>query len=142
MANTLGLWSGPVVLSAANFAPPGAPIAAAGDIHGFLNAFTVGNDGALYTKWDATPLWSGPTALTATAFAQPGSNLAAVRFKNSQWLNVVLVDNTGTIEMLTNPGLAWQGPTAMGRAGMFNAGASVAEALQGTNQVHVPSQAE
>ena len=42
----------------------------------------VGNNGAVYTKWDATPLWAGPTALTAAGAAPVAGHLSAANFNN------------------------------------------------------------
>jgi hypothetical protein len=135
MAFNSGAWSGPYSLTAANFTPPGAPVAAALDVHGYMNVFTIGSDGALYTKWDATPLWSGPTALTAAGFAQPGGQVSAATVSGSS-LNAFVVDNSGTVDVLSNGGLSWQGPTAISGAGVALPGAGTSAALVGS-QLHL-----
>jgi hypothetical protein len=135
MAYTAGVWSGPYPLTLGNFAPPGAPIATAADVHGFLNVLTVGNDGALATKWDCTPLWCGTSALTGTGFAPPGAAVSAVNF-NNQSLNVFVVDANGALDVLTNPGLGWQGPNAIA-ANIAQPGAAMDVSVESSTQLDV-----
>ena len=126
-------WTGPHVLTATNFAPPGAPLAGALDVHGYYNIMTIGNDGKLYTDWDVTAQWSGATALTG-AVAPPGGGLAAINAANVA-LEAYFVDNTGTINWLSNTGVSWTAPAAIGAAGVAEPGGGVSVAIENGNQV-------
>lgn len=100
---------------------------AALEVRGFMNVMAVGNDGALYRKWDAMPLWSGPTALTATGYAPPDGNLSAANFHTA--LDTFLVVNNGGLDLLTNTGFGWAAATVIA-ATLAEPGAEVSGALQ------------
>jgi hypothetical protein len=137
MAYNSGAWTGPWILTGTDFAPPGAPLATANDVYGYLNVFAVANDGALYTTWECTPpyYWCGTTPLTATGFAPPAGNVAAANFSN-QSMNAFLVDNAGTLQVLSDPGPAWSAPTAIATK-LADPGSVVSAALESASQLDV-----
>ena len=77
------------------------------------------------------PLWSGPTALTATGIAPPGSNVSAINVNNTS-LDAFIVDQTGTINALSNTGLSWVGPSPISSAQVAIPGASTSPLLNGS----------
>jgi hypothetical protein len=128
-------WSGPTSLTVSGFAPPGAPVTAALDVNGFMNVMTVGNDGAIYTKWDLTPLWTGPTALTTAGFAPLGADVEAINFSKKS-LDAFVVDTTGAVEVLANPGTGWT-TSAISAPSVATPGGVTSPALEGTGQLDV-----
>jgi len=74
-------WEKPKDVSAANFAPPGAGVAAVEERPDLICAFVVGLDGALYAfrrrRQDRNS--SGPIRLTQPDFAGPGASVSAAK---------------------------------------------------------------
>lgn len=96
--------NGPVAITPVNFVPPGAPIAVAKQNANQLDAFFVGNDGAVYVTWEdnngrwteGAPGHQGPVRITPAGLAPKGACVAAA-FQTDQQLNVFVVGNDGAI---------------------------------------------
>ena len=121
--NGRGSWQGPHAISAVNFAPPGAPVAAGQrlgvsnqtdvfvvDKTGQLSVFSVTGNGA----------WTGPQKIGPAGFASPGAALAASpQFGATGQTDVFLVNQTGTnapgwpVVCWSNNGAGWNGPKAL-----------------------------
>lgn len=124
------------VLSALNFAPPGGGIASVFyPPNNQLEAFLVGNDGAVYVVWKAqNGLWNLPVRLTATGAASPGAPLSAVFYPVNNQLEVFYVGTDGALRLLwkANNG-TWQGPVGLTAPNVLPARGSVAAAFYPLN---------
>jgi hypothetical protein len=91
-----GLWTDgvhgyPKPVSTAGLAPGGAPVAAAKQGANQLDAFVVGNDGAIWVTWerddggwtDGMEQRPGPAQITPLGFTLPGSDLAVLARSDS-----------------------------------------------------------
>jgi hypothetical protein len=88
---------GPAPITPPRFAPPGAGVAAAKQAANQLDAFVVGNDGAVHVSWEiADGQWSGPAPITPAGFAPKGACVTAVA-QNNQQLDVFVVGNDGAV---------------------------------------------
>jgi len=122
------LWNAPVGLTGPGLAPANAPVATAFyPLNNQLEAFLVGNDGAVYLIWKAqNDVWNSPVPLTAAGFAPPGAPLAALYYPLNEQLEVFVVDNTGAINVLWKAqNGTWNVPVALTGPGLAPSGASL-----------------
>ncbi|WP_367136692.1 MULTISPECIES: hypothetical protein [Streptomyces] len=116
-------WSQPIALTPARFAPPGAGVASVTqstqqDFHQ-LDAFVVGNDGALYVTWEQNnSSWATPAKITSTGFATPGAPPSAVQYNNGYASVIVPRTDKSLCEfrVLEQFG-AWTGPKTLSAPG-------------------------
>ncbi|WP_394316498.1 hypothetical protein [Streptomyces noboritoensis] len=116
-------WSHPIALTSSRFAPPGAGVASVtqsdeGDFHQ-LDAFVVGNDGALYVTWEQNnSSWATPVRISGAGFAAPGAPVSAVKYDNG--FASVIVPRTDKslceFRMLEQFG-RWTGPKVLSAPG-------------------------
>ncbi|WP_329395145.1 hypothetical protein [Streptomyces melanogenes] len=116
-------WSQPIALTPPRFAPPGAGVASVtqsdeSDFHQ-LDAFVVGNDGALYVTWEQNnSSWATPIRISGTGFAAPGAPVSAVKYDNG--FASVIVPRTDKslceFRMLEQFG-RWTGPNVLSAPG-------------------------
>ncbi|MFG2143685.1 hypothetical protein ACGFRG_05730, partial [Streptomyces sp. NPDC048696] len=116
-------WAQPIALSPARFAPPGAVVASAYQslTHDFhqLDAFVVGNDGALYVTWEQNNgPWSAPARITDGQFAAPGAPVSAVKYDHGYASVFVPRADKSLCEfrMLEQSG-KWTGPNVLSAPG-------------------------
>lgn len=96
--------TGPAAITPANLAPPGASIAVAKQSANQLDAFFVGNDGAVHVTWvigggrwtDGAAGNRGPVPITPAGLAPKGACVTAAA-QNDQQLDVFVVANDGAI---------------------------------------------
>lgn len=132
-----GNWNGPRALSGPNYAPPGAAVALASQLSiAQLDAVVVDNTGTLSVFWvGGDGNWNGPHALSAPGYAPPGAALAMGHQVNASQLDVVLVDNTGTLSVFWVDGDGnWDGPLPISAPGHAPPGAPVALQYQASLQ--------
>jgi hypothetical protein len=106
-----GIWSdgmpghaGPARITPTQLAPPGASVAAAPQNANQLDAFVVGNDGAVHVTWVVgTGIWSdgmpgdaSPARITPTQLAPPGAGVAAAK-QTADQLDAFVVGNDGAV---------------------------------------------
>ena len=135
---------GPVEITPPGEAPANANVVAAKQADDQLDAFFVGNDGSVKVTWERADQWwtdgvvhqPGPTSITPLKFAPPGAPLAVAEQAGKQ-LDVFVVGSDGSLYVTWTAGLAaWTGTPARITAPNFSsAGASVAAAQQGENQL-------
>jgi hypothetical protein len=95
---------GPIRITPPGLLPAGAAVAAAEQTPDQLDAFAVGNDGAIYVTWvvggghwaDGSPGNPGPARITPAGLAPPGACVTAVH-QNDQQLDVFVVGKDGAI---------------------------------------------
>jgi hypothetical protein len=94
-----GPWQGPVGLTAAGLAPPGAPVAlVAYPLQNQFEALQVDNRGAVNVVWKVgNAAWQGPVGLTPAGFAPPAANIAAVYYEPYDQLEAFVVDAHGVL---------------------------------------------
>jgi hypothetical protein len=130
-----GQWQGPARLTNLGFAPPGAAVAVAhqGTMNQ-LDAFVVDSGGALQVLWViGGGQWQGPVRLTSPGFAPPGAPMAVAHQGTLGQLDVLMVDNSGALQVLwVIGGGQWQGPVRLTNPGFAPAGAAVAVGHQTT----------
>lgn len=127
--NGLDAWQGPVGLTPANAAQPGAPIALHHQVdQNQLDALFVDTRGAINVMWViGGDIWQGPVALTAPNVAPPGAPIALSHQVDQNQLDVVFVDVNGAINVMwVTGGGAWQGPVALTAPNTAPPGAPVA----------------
>ena len=96
--------TGPAAITPADLAPPGASIAVAKQSANQLDAFFVGNDGAVHVTWvigggrwtDGAAGNQGPVPITPAGLAPKGACVTAAA-QNGQQLDVFVVANDGAI---------------------------------------------
>jgi hypothetical protein len=128
--------SPPVSITAPGFAPPGGGVAFARQSDHQIDAFVVGNDGAIYVTWVVDlGVWAQPVRLTATGFARPGAHLTTAHQSPTQ-LDLFVVDATGAVRVMWVEGLGvWQGPVSLTGTGFAPSGAALAADTQGSGQL-------
>jgi hypothetical protein len=141
---------GPASITPRGLAPAGAPIATAMQGSNQLDTFVVGNDGAIHVTWvfggghwaDGSPGNSAPAQITPTGLAPAGAFVAAAPQGPNQ-LDAFVVGNDGAIHVTWVVGGGhWAdgtpgnpGPATITPGNLAPAGASVAAASQGSNQL-------
>jgi hypothetical protein len=143
-ANGPSTWGGPLGISATNFAPPGAPIAASQHfgIAGQTDVFVVDNNGQLCSFWvKDSGEWHGPVRISDTAFAPAAAHLAAgQQFGAENQTNAYVVGNNGQLSVfwVENNG-DWNGPVPISAANFASDGApiSVSQQFGAENQTNV-----
>lgn len=115
-------WQGPLPISAAGFAPPGAYLAACQraananqtdvyvvDNTGTLNVFSVVSDGT----------WSGPVPISAVGFAPKGAAVAASpRYGMANQTDVYLAETSGAMNVFSvGSSGEWGGPSVISQPG-------------------------
>jgi hypothetical protein len=141
---------GPARITPAGLAPPGSCVAAAKQNDRQLDAFVVGNDGAIYVTWeiddgrwtDGAPGQTGPARITPANLAPRGSSVAAIK-QNSSQLEAFVVGNDGAVYVTwevndgrwADGGPGQPGPARVTPAGLAPAGSCVAAAKQNDNQL-------
>lgn len=133
-----GNWHNPLPLTGANFATPGAAVAAV-YYPNFeqLEVFVVDIRGALNVVWKAHDgNWNPPVVLTRDGFAPPGAPLAAVYQPINEQLEVFVVDSSGALNVVWKANNhTWSSPPlALTLGGFTKPGASVATAYYPTYQ--------
>jgi hypothetical protein len=111
-----GAWNGPMRLTAEGYARPGGALEAIHQVGiGQLDVFFVDAAGAVNVLWvPGLGGWSGPMRLTATGFAPPGAGLGVGHQVSMEQLDVLVVDNAGTVNVLWVGGMgAWNGPVRL-----------------------------
>jgi hypothetical protein len=130
-----GAESGPVEVTAANFAPTNAAIAAGAQSTSQTDGFVVGNDGKVYvTSSTNAGTWQPPTALTVASFAPPGAGLATANQGGQLW--VAVVDKSGKLEIVAWNS-TWRAPVAVTAANYAPPGASVAFGRRSSGELDV-----
>jgi hypothetical protein len=122
-------WQGPVRLTGPNVGRPGGYIALAhqSDMNQ-LDALFVDSSGALCVMWVVGEgKWQGPVHLTSPGFALAGGSLSAAHQTNMRQLDVMLVDNTGSVVVMwvVDEG-GWQGPARLTGQRFSSPGAPIA----------------
>jgi hypothetical protein len=141
---------GPARITPSRLAPPGACVTAIKQNNQQLDAFVVGNDGAIYVTWevndghwaDGTPGQPGPARITPTGLAPAGSCVAAAK-QNNQQLDAFVVGNDGAIYVTwevndgrwADGGPGQPGPARITPSGLAPAPACVAAIKQNQNQL-------
>jgi hypothetical protein len=130
-----GKWQGPHTISAPNFAPPGAQVAACQQfgIANQTDVFLVDNNGQLVVFYvEGTGKWQGPYTISAPSFAPPGAPVAACQQLGvSNQTDVFVVDTTGQLYFFWVVGSqTWNGPQKIGPPGFATAGAALAATPQ------------
>src|SRR5262249_34169640 len=124
-----GAWQGPVRLTGPNVGKPGGYIALAHQSNmNQLDALFVDSTGALCVMWViGEGAWQGPVRLTAPGFTPAGASLSAAHQTNMRQLDVMLVDNAGSVAVMwvVDEG-AWQGPTLLTGQRFSSPGAPIA----------------
>ena len=124
-----GSWAGPLQVSAAGYAPPGAAMALASQVSmGQLDAVLVDSTGTLSVfSVDGGGNWNGPLAISQPGYAPAGGAVALAHQVTAGQLDAVLVDSTGTLSVFSvDGGGNWNGPLAVSQPGFAPPGASVA----------------
>jgi outer membrane protein assembly factor BamB len=138
-----GRWNGPLAVSAAGLAPPGAGLGASAQV-GVPNqtdVFVVADDGSARVLWVAGGgRWNGPLAVSAGGLAPPGAHLAvSPQFGVPNQTDVFVVADDGSARVLWVQGAGrWNGPLAVAPTGMAPAGADLAVSAQ----LGVPNQTD
>jgi hypothetical protein len=106
-----GVWEGPVRITPANVAAPGASVTAAKQLDNQLDVLFVGNDGGVYVSWViGGGVWEGPVRITPANIAAPGASVTAARQLDNQ-LDVFFVGNDGGVYVSwVIGGGIWVGP--------------------------------
>jgi hypothetical protein len=118
-----GNWQGPHAISAANFALPGAPVAACQQqgVSNQTDVFVVDITGQLYVFWVVgNGPWNGPEKIGPVGMASPFAILAASpQFGASGQTDLFVVNQTGTnapgwpVVCWVDNGGQWNGPKAL-----------------------------
>ena len=155
----LGQWSdgtpgrpSPAPITPTDFAPPGAPLAAAKQGDHQLDVFVVGDDGAVWVTWavgpghwsDGTPGNSEPARITPTGIAPKAACLAAAHQGDNQ-LDVFFIGNDGAVYVTWVAGEGhWSdgspgfpSPVRITRANFAKPGGCLATAMQSNSQLDV-----
>jgi hypothetical protein len=126
-----GPWKAALPLTPANFATPGASVAAIYyPTYRQLEVFVVDSRGVLNVVWKAdNGPWQGAVGLTDPGFAPPGAPLAAVYQPLNEQLEIFVVDAGGALNLVwkDNNG-PWKAPIALTGAAFTRPGAHVAGA--------------
>ncbi|PKV90169.1 hypothetical protein [Streptomyces sp. TLI_146] len=116
-------WSQPIPLTPARFAPPGGGVTSvtqpAEDGFQQLDAFVVGNDGALYVTWEQNnSRWADPVRIAGPGFAAPGVPVSAVSYDNG-YASVIVprIDKSLCEFRVTEKFGAWTGPHVLSAPG-------------------------
>jgi hypothetical protein len=127
---------GPAAITPPNLVPRNAKLVAAKQTDNQLDAFVVGNDGAVSVSWVVgIGNWAGPARITPAGFAPPGGALAAANQTMSQ-LDTFVVGSNGAVSVSWVVGTGnWAGPVGITPAGFAPPGAGVAAAQQTANQL-------
>ena len=132
-----GTWNAPVPLTAAGFAPPGAPLAALYyPINEQLEVFAVDNTGAINVLWKVqNGTWNAPVALTGPGLAPAGASLSGVYYPLNEQLEVFVVDNTGAINVLWKAqNGTWNAPVALTVGGLLPPGGGLTSVYYPPNE--------
>lgn len=118
--------------------PPGAHLASARQSDHQLDAFFIGQDGALYVSWVIDGgTWRGPVRISPKALAPPGAWVAAATQAALQ-LDVFFIGRDGALYVAwVVGGGIWQGPLRISGRGIAPPGGSVAAAKQLDDQLDV-----
>ena len=127
---------GPAAITPPKLAPPDAKLVAAKQTENQLDAFVVGNDGAVSVSWVAgIGSWAGPAHITPAGFAPPSSALAVANQTSSQ-LDTFVAGSDGAVSVSWVVGTGnWAGPAHITPPGFAPPGAGVAAAQQTENQL-------
>jgi hypothetical protein len=129
-----GSWNGPLALSAAGVAPPGAGLAASAQfgVPNQTDVFVVGSNGATQVLWIQGGHWNGPLGISPAGLAPAGAGLAAsAQFGSPNQTDVFVVGSNGAIQVLWVQGAGrWSGPLAISPTGLALAGAGLAASPQ------------
>ncbi|WP_394836069.1 hypothetical protein LVJ94_04075 [Pendulispora rubella] len=101
-----------------------------------LDAFFIGNDGALYVAWIVDGhFWEGPHRISPLSTAPPGAPVAAAK-QTAEKLDVFYVGDEGQllVSSVSGDGV-WQAPFQISGQGTAPPGAGVAAAPQSANQL-------
>lgn len=103
-----GPWKGPAAISKPNFAPPGAPVAAAVQLpNDQVDVFVVGNDGRLYVTWEVNNgPWQGPVAIS-DAVCEPGADVQTVGWPGQDLRVYALMTSGHILEAAVTGAGAW-----------------------------------
>jgi hypothetical protein len=117
---------GPAAITPPKLAPPNAKLTAAKQTENQLDAFVVGDDGALSVSWVVgIGSWAGPVHITPAGFAPPGSALAVANQTSSQF-DAFVVGDDGALSVSWVVGVgAWAGPARITPTGFARPGACV-----------------
>lgn len=113
--------------------PPGAPLVATQQFG--VNrtvVLLVDNWGAMEVMWaDGGGAWQGPARLTPTGWFPPGASVAASQQFGIQQTDLMVVNNSGDINVMwAVGGGAWQGPAVITSGGQYLPGAPLAMSQQ------------
>jgi hypothetical protein len=110
------VWKGPIALSGPGLLSPRGKIAIANNpVNNQLEAFFVGNDGAIYVTWKANnKAWFEPARITAPGITKPGGDLVAVFNPQNNLLEVLFIDNGGKLNAVWKvQNGSWSAPAAI-----------------------------
>ncbi|GLQ93240.1 hypothetical protein [Dyella acidisoli] len=133
--NQPGQWNGPVPISAAGFAPPGARLATSQQFgcDNQTNVWVVDSTGRLVVFWvENAGAWNGPVAISAPGFAPPGASMSAIQqFGCDNQTDVFVVDVNGRMNVfwVENAG-SWNGPVQVSPPGFAPPGSPVTSSQQ------------
>jgi hypothetical protein len=138
VSGTGTIWTGPTTI-AANFAPPGAPLATGrqgvtANTTNQLDVFAIGTDGALKVVWAVDGGgWNGPLNLTATGVAPGGGRVVTGRQGTDQ-LDVFYVGGNSLVDgvAVVNQGF-WSAPFILHSTGFALPGSALSTAQHGPN---------
>jgi hypothetical protein len=110
-----GVWNGPLAISPANTAPPGAHLAVSAQfgVPNQTDVFVVANNGAANVLWvQGAGNWNGPLAISPASTAPAGAPLAVSnQFGIPNQTDVFVVAINDATSVLWVPGAgAWNGP--------------------------------
>src|SRR5262249_29145441 len=110
-----GTWAGPLPISAAGLAPPGAAVAASQQFGlDQTDVFFVDTQGRLNVSWVAKGgTWAGPLPISAAGLAPPGAAVAVAsqQFAEITQTVVFLVNIQGRLNIFWMVGSGtWNGP--------------------------------
>jgi hypothetical protein len=130
-----GRWNGPLTISAAGLAPPGAGLAASPQfgVPDQTDVFVVAGTGATEVFWvQGAGRWNGPLAISPGSIAPAGAGLAASpQFGVPGQTDLFFVGTSGTTQVLWVQGAGrWNGPLTISLGGQAPPGAGLAASPQ------------
>jgi hypothetical protein len=132
-----GRWLGPVAISRANFARPGAHVTAVFQpVNNQLEVFAIDATGAVRLAWKAqNGTWQDSVALTPPGTAPAGAPITAVWQPLNEQLEVFWIGNDGALRgVWKQHNGRWQPPFTLTPAGFTNPRAKIAAVWQPLNE--------
>lgn len=131
-----GAWKGPVYLSEPNLLPRNAKISLANyPLNNQLEAFYVGNDGAIHLTWKTNNgNWAQPVAITGPNVTRPGGDLSAVYYPPNRQLEVLYFGNDGKLNVVWKAQNGrWNAPIGISPPNLAPPGAGISAAFYPLN---------